>query len=187
MRRNRNAITAMAVFIWAACCIGTLWTHFGAEPPREACAPGPALAVTAQSPVHTPAPEPSPGGQITPAPPPEKVQIMQGEFTVTAYCSCEKCCGYWATVRPVDENGEPIVYTASGTEAEEGRTIAADPEVFEYGTEVWLDGPWGVQAFVVEDILGGASGRHIDIYFDNHEAARQWGLQTREVWLEMKE
>ena len=37
-----------------------------------------------------------------------------GSFDLTAYCSCEKCCGIWAKNRPMDENGEQIVLGASG-------------------------------------------------------------------------
>lgn len=197
---RRNTITALAVFIWAVCCIVTLWAYFGAEPHCNAYEPAP-VAEAAPIPSPTPAPTPSPAPTPTPTPEPvpvpedilppecetEPVKVVQGEFTVTAYCSCQKCCGYWATVRPLDENGAPIVYTASGTVAKQGRTIAVDPEVFEYGTEVWFDGPWGEQAFIAEDCGRGVEGKHIDIYFDSHEDARAWALQKREVWLYIEE
>lgn len=186
---NRNTITALAVFSWAACIILTIWAFLVWEEPCTAYEPSPTptpVVAMTPAPVPTPTPEPTPENIQPPDRETEPVRIMQGEFTVTAYCSCKKCCWYWATVRPLDDNGEPIVYTASGAIAKQGRTIAVDPEVFEYGTEVWLDGPWGVQAFIAEDCGYGVEGRHIDIYFDSHEEARQWGLQTREVWLYMK-
>lgn len=41
-----------------------------------------------------------------------------GEFGITAYCSCMKCCGEWALTRPV-VNGHEIVFTASGAIAEQ--------------------------------------------------------------------
>ena len=43
------------------------------------------------------------------------------EAVATAYCPCERCCGSWALNRP-----DGIVYTASGAEAVQGVTIAAD-------------------------------------------------------------
>ena len=58
-----------------------------------------------------------------------------GEFKLTAYCSCEKCCGIWAYNRP---NG--TVYGAIGEELKEGYSIAVDPNVIPYGTEVVIDG-----------------------------------------------
>lgn len=214
---KRHIIIALAVVIWAACCVAILWAfageiidaceaycpsdfYGGPNGPISASEgdPCPVPTVTYEAVATsepTPAVQPSkvgPSGdsELDIQPPDcetEPVRVMQGEFTVTAYCACKKCCGYWATVRPLDENGEPIVYTASGTVAKRGRTIAVDPEVFEYGTEVWFDGPWGEQAFIAEDCGRGVEGRHIDIYFDDHEEARQWGLQTREVWLYIKE
>ena len=57
-----------------------------------------------------------------------------GEFDLTAYCACETCCGKWALNRPLDENGEPIIYTASGEQAEAGVTVAVDTDVIPLGT-----------------------------------------------------
>ena len=96
------------------------------------------------------------------------------ELTATAYCACEKCCGEWATKRPLDDNGNPIVYTASGTIATAGRTVAADTSVFPFGTVLYIDGA----QYVVEDRGGVIKGNRIDVYFDTHEAARQFGVQT---------
>ncbi len=31
--------------------------------------------------------------------------VSLGEFRLTAYCSCEKCCDGWAKNRPLDKNG----------------------------------------------------------------------------------
>ena len=43
--------------------------------------------------------------------PAEPEPVLLGSFRITAYCSCEKCCGEWAKNRP---NG--IVYGAAGVE-----------------------------------------------------------------------
>lgn len=102
-----------------------------------------------------------------------------GEFKITAYCPCEKCCGYWATVRPADENGEPIVYTASGKIAAQGVTVAADTSVLPFGTVLVIGG----HEYTVQDRGGMVKGNHVDIYFDSHEAAKEWGTQYMEIFV----
>lgn len=102
-----------------------------------------------------------------------------GEFKITAYCPCEKCCGYWATVRPADENGEPIVYTASGKIAAQGVTVAADTSILPFGTVLVIDG----HEYTVQDRGGMVKGNHVDIYFDSHEAAKEWGTQYMEIFV----
>lgn len=99
--------------------------------------------------------------------------IEEGEpeeivVTATAYCPCKKCCGKWADNRP---NG--IVYTASGTVAKAGRTIAVDPSVFPFGTVLEIN---GVQ-YVAEDTGSAIKGNKIDIYFDDHDAAIAFGIR----------
>lgn len=102
-----------------------------------------------------------------------------GEFQLTAYCSCVHCCGYWATVRPVDEHGNPIVYTASGEIAQAGVTIAVDPSVIPYGTEVKI----GDHVYIAQDTGGAIDENRIDVYFDNHQEALLFGMQTEEVFV----
>jgi 3D (Asp-Asp-Asp) domain-containing protein len=102
-----------------------------------------------------------------------------GEFKITAYCPCEKCCGYWATVRPADENGEPIVYTASGKIAAQGVTVAADTSILPFGTVLVIGG----HEYTVQDRGGMVKGNHVDIYFDSHEAAKEWGTQYMEIFV----
>lgn len=102
-----------------------------------------------------------------------------GNFKLTAYCSCQKCCGVWATNRPKDENGKDIVFTASGTMAKAGRTIAVDPFVIPYGTEVYING----NTYVAEDSGGLIKGNRIDIYFDNHAEALKFGVQYADIYL----
>lgn len=100
------------------------------------------------------------------------------EMVATAYCSCEKCCGVWATKRPKDENGNQIVYTASGTVAKQGRTVAADPSIYPYGTIFEIDG----QEYVVEDCGGSIKGeKRTDVYFENHSDAIKFGKRTVKV------
>ena len=103
-----------------------------------------------------------------------------GEFRITAYCACEKCCGYWATIRKKDEHGKPIVNTASGAIAEAGVTIAVDTSVIPYGTNVYIAGRG---FYVAQDCGGAIKGKSIDVYFDNHEDTRQLGVKYKDVWV----
>lgn len=97
-----------------------------------------------------------------------------GEFKLTAYCPCEKCCGIWAKNRP---NG--VVYTASGAKAEAGKTIAVDPDVIPYGTEVKI----GNHTYIAQDSGSAIKGNKIDVYFDSHEAALAHGVKYAEVYM----
>ena len=88
-------------------------------------------------------------------------------YTVTAYCSCSKCCGEWS-------DG----FTSTGDLAHEGVTIAVDPEEIPLGTRVWID---GIGERVAQDIGGAIKGKRIDIFFYNHQAALNFGVQYLEV------
>ena len=102
-----------------------------------------------------------------------------GVFTLTAYCSCYECCNEYALNRPLDENGNQIVYTASGNRAVQGVTIAVDPTVIPYNTNVQING----HTYTAHDTGGLIKGNRIDVYFENHQEACDFGLQTAEVFL----
>lgn len=103
--------------------------------------------------------------------------ISLGEFRITAYCSCEKCCGKWADNRPTDESGQEIVYTASGKTAIEGMTIAADTDILPFGSTVIIDG----HEYTVQDRGSAIKGKCIDIYFESHKQAVEFGVKYKEV------
>lgn len=88
------------------------------------------------------------------------------EYVVTAYCGCEKCCGKWASIAPLA--------TASGWGAQAGVTIAAD-ESYPFGTRLYLE---GLGERVVMDRGSAIVGNHLDLYFDTHEEACEWGMRT---------
>lgn len=90
-----------------------------------------------------------------------------GEFTITAYCPCEKCCGPWT-------DG----ITASGTYAEPG-VIAVDPHVIKLGSTVLIDG----QEYRAEDTGGAIRGNRIDMFMTCHSDALDYGVQHHEVWV----
>lgn len=90
-----------------------------------------------------------------------------GEFTVTAYCPCEKCCGPWT-------DG----ITASGTYAEPG-VIAVDPQIIPLGSVVLIDGV----EYRAEDTGGAIKGNRIDRFMTCHSDALDYGVQHHEVWV----
>lgn len=104
--------------------------------------------------------------------------ISLGEFKITYYCACEACCGSWAKNRPKDAEGRPIVKTASGATAEAGKTIAVDPDVIPYGTDVIING----HTYTAQDCGGAIRGNRIDIYCDSHDEALKNGLDYYEVF-----
>ena len=108
---------------------------------------------------------------------PKKEVIYLGEFKLTAYCSCEKCCGSWAFNRP-----DNVVYGASGNELKSGYSIAVDPSVIPYGTEVIIDGV----TYRADDCGGAIKGNRIDVYFDTHEEALEFCVKYADVFMEVE-
>lgn len=96
---------------------------------------------------------------------PEKMEVLEN-FKITAYCPCSKCCGKFA-------DG----ITATGTAATEGRTIAVDPEVIPYGSKVVIDG----KEYIAEDCGGAIKGKRIDLFFETHQEALEYGVQNKLV------
>lgn len=91
---------------------------------------------------------------------------LLGEYKITYYCNCRRCCGKWS--------GGP---TASGEMPEEGRTVACSMKL---GTHIMIDG----HEYVVED--RGVTGKHIDVYMDDHQECLENGVDYLEVkkWVE---
>lgn len=93
-----------------------------------------------------------------------------GDFMCTAYCT-EKyphICG----------TGDGI--TASGQPVQAGVTVAADPDVFPYGTVLYIE---GVGIRVVQD-TGDLGGGQLDVAVDTHENALKWsGYGTHAVYV----
>lgn len=101
----------------------------------------------------------------------------------TGYCKCQECCGWKRNLlmQPVYASGsqkgerKKIGVTASGTKAKPGRTIAADTNVFPFGTRLKIPGyGWGT----VEDRGGAIQGQRIDLFFRTHKEALKWGRKT---------
>ena len=103
--------------------------------------------------------------------------VSLGVFKLTAYCPCEACCGIWANNRP---NG--VVYGAIGEELKEGYSIAVDPNVIPYRTEVIING----HIYRAQDCGGAIKGNRIDVYFEDHDDALEFGVQHAEVFVVTK-
>ena len=111
--------------------------------------------------------------------PEEPKLVCLGTYKLTAYCGCSKCCGKWGENRPVDENGKTIVRTAGGYRAVEGVTVAADISILPYGTKVIIND----HEYTVQDRGGSINGNKIDIYFESHQAALEFGVQYADVYI----
>lgn len=104
--------------------------------------------------------------------------ISLGEFKLTAYCSCKICCNEYALNRPIDEDGNEIVYGAIGERLIEGYSIAVDPDIIPYGAEIIING----HTYKAQDCGGAIKGNRIDVYFENHEDALEFGVQYANVY-----
>ncbi len=114
--------------------------------------------------------------------PEQPKRIYLGKFKLTAYCSCKKCCGFWAYGRPIDENGNDIVIGASGERLCQGVSIAVDPAVIPYDSKVYIDG----KEYIAHDCGGAIKGNQIDVYFDNHQDALDFGVRYANVEADAK-
>lgn len=109
--------------------------------------------------------------------PPVPEKTLLGEYRITAYCACEKCCGVWALNRP-----DGIVYGAAGIELKAGVSCASP---LPFGTVVEVE---GLGEYIVQDrtaawVVEEYGENLIDIYFDSHEAACEFGLKYRNVYV----
>lgn len=104
---------------------------------------------------------------------------------VTAYCSCSKCCGRFA-------DG----ITASGYIIKNGDKFIAADKCYPFLTLMRVPGysdgasilycrNYGCIAYdgfvPVLDRGGAIKGNHIDVYFDSHQEALNWGVKYLDV------
>lgn len=84
------------------------------------------------------------------------------KFTATGYCPCSQCCG--------KSNG----MTASGNKAKAGVTVAM-PSNYSFGTKIEIK---GMGTYIVQDRGGAIKGNKIDIFFNTHQEALNFGRKT---------
>ena len=119
---------------------------------------------TPAAPVEEPAPTPEPEASY------EAVSMTYlGNFTLTAYCPCAKCCGKWAAANPDQAS------TASGARAVEGVTVAMGGVPF--GTQLSING----HIYTVQD--RGTPYGHVDIFFRDHASACAFGQKYADVYM----
>ena len=119
--------------------------------------------------------EPTP--QVETSVEPEPVGL--GEFRTTAYCTCVKCCGIWSSEHPSRVGTDYVQRTKSGTIPTAGRTVSVDPDVIPLGTAIIIDG----HEYIAEDTGNAVKGNTLDIYFDSHEAAVEYGVQKKTIYI----
>lgn len=98
----------------------------------------------------------------------EHKETYVGEFTITYYCPCVKCCGKTDGI------------TASGTLAKEGQTVAADWDILPPGTKIFIE---GIGFRTVEDKGGGVKGNKLDVFMNSHSAALDAGVGQAKVYV----
>lgn len=105
----------------------------------------------------------------------EEVEMIEfvelGNYTITAYCGCEICCGQWASV--------PVI-GAGGVELAEG-VHCASPLPLGTIVEIGDLGFFEVQDRTAKWIAEKYGDKVIDIYFENHEDAIKFGKRTMNV------
>ena len=92
------------------------------------------------------------------------------QMRVTAYCPCPRCCGKFS-------DG----VTASGHRVPEGVFFAAADSRYPFGTELVIPGYNGGEAVKVLDRGSAIKNDRLDVFFDTHEKALQWGVRYLEV------
>lgn len=89
-----------------------------------------------------------------------------GVYKATAYCNCSRC----------SSSGTDL--TASGVLPVSRHTISANLREFGFGTKLYIDGI----VYTVED-TGSFGPGAVDIYFDTHQQALNYGVHYVDVYL----
>lgn len=94
--------------------------------------------------------------------------VVIEDVTLTAYCN--------ENYPHICNDGNSTV-TATGTTPTVGRTVAVDPEVIPYGSEVTING----HTYIAEDCGGAVKGNRVDILFPTHNEALEFGVRQIEA------
>lgn len=104
-------------------------------------------------------------------------QVNLGDYTVTAYCGCEKCCGQWASNRSDGVKG------AAGTILKNGYSCATS-KIVPFGTRFYIEGYDEVEVSdrVANWVAQKYNNKIIDVYFDNHSDAVSFAKSVKNVY-----
>ena len=106
---------------------------------------------------------------------PEEVKTIEfedlGNYTITAYCGCEICCGGWSSVPVIGSGGVELI---EGVHCAGSLPLGTIVEVGDLGF-------YEVQDRTSEWIADKYDQKVIDIYFENHEDAVQFGKRVASV------
>lgn len=114
--------------------------------------------------------------------------LPPGEYTVTpttvkmkvtAYCACKKCCGKYAD--GVTASGHFIYLGDKFVAADKRYPFGTVMYVPEYCDEITHPYSCYRQTVAVIDRGGAIKGNHIDVYFDTHQEALDWGVRYLDV------
>ena len=89
---------------------------------------------------------------------------------VTAYCPCSKCCG---------KHSDGV--TASAHRIRRGDTFVAADNKYAFNTRFIVPGYNKSKPVEVLDRGGAIKGNRLDVFFNSHEEAREWGLKYLDV------
>ena len=91
-------------------------------------------------------------------------------MVATGYCPCELCCGEWA-------NGSTYTSDKAGRGC-----VAIDPKarILKLGQKLYIEG-YGYG--IANDIGGAIKGWEIDLCFDTHHEALEWGRKLVKVYV----
>jgi 3D (Asp-Asp-Asp) domain-containing protein len=89
---------------------------------------------------------------------------------VTAYCPCPKCCGKYS-------DGQ----TACLHKIHSGDAFVAADKKYGFGTEMLIPGYNNGEPVKVLDRGGAIYGDRLDVFFNSHEEALEWGVKYIDV------
>jgi 3D (Asp-Asp-Asp) domain-containing protein len=92
---------------------------------------------------------------------------------VTGYCPCAKCCGKYSDGK-----------TASGHAIRDGDVFVAADKTYAFGTEMIVPGYNDSEPVQVLDRGGAIRGDRLDVFFNSHKEAMQWGV--RYLWVKVR-
>ena len=92
------------------------------------------------------------------------------QMRVTAYCPCPKCCGSYS-------DG----ITACGHKISSGDRFVAADKMYPFGTEMIIPGYKKTETVKVLDRGGVIRGNRLDVFFNTHQEALEWGVRHLDV------